>query len=124
MDFAPDKKDIGVQTIEEIKKIVQETDILLWEGPVGKFEEKPFHLGGYTIINHVVKLLKQRRDKLRKVFITGGELGWMTKTALNLKHKHIRSVRGFTLSTGGGASIAYLANNGKAVATKYLRGWK
>ncbi len=123
-DYALDKKDIGAKTIEEIKKIIQDTDILFWEGPVGKFEEKPFHKGGHKIINHVIELIKHKKGKLRRAFITGGELGWMTKTALNWKHKHIHSVKGFTISTGGGASIAYLANNGKAVATKYLRGWK
>lgn len=32
--------------------------------------------------------------------------------------------RGFSLSTGGGASIAYFAHRGKTVATKYLKGWK
>ena len=122
IDFVGRGKDIGPQTLNQIKKILDQTDILFWEGPVGKFEEAPFHEGGFALVKHVIHLKKQN-NRLKKVFISGGELGWMSKLALNWTNEHLGSIEGFTISTGGGTSIAFFSNNGKLPGTKNLKGF-
>lgn len=122
LDSVGNGKDIGSKTIEYIKKVLDQTDILFWEGPLGKFEQSPYHEGGFAIVRHIANLKKQS-NKLKRVFISGGELGWMTKLALDWTNEHLGSIEGFTISTGGGTSIAFFGNEGKLPGTKHLKGW-
>ena len=51
--------DIGPQTIEALTDIISECKTVLWNGPLGVFECKPFDAGTNAIAKHVAALTKQ-----------------------------------------------------------------
>lgn len=51
--------DIGPQTAEALKDIISECKTVLWNGPLGVFECKPFDAGTNAIAQHVASLTKQ-----------------------------------------------------------------
>jgi len=86
--------DIGPKTIKAYKKVLKESKTIVWNGPMGLFEMKPFSIGTRELAKYISKL-----DAT--TVIGGGD----TAAAVNLlklgeKMSHI--------STGGGASLEFL----------------
>jgi phosphoglycerate kinase len=54
VDFAKDRLDIGPKTIEDYKKIISTAKTIVWNGPMGKFEEAPYDTGTKEILSAVV----------------------------------------------------------------------
>ena len=95
--------DIGPKTIISIKKIINESNTVLWNGPAGYFENPNFQNGTKEILESISN--KTINDKIFSV-AGGGE----TVAAIN-KFKKLES---FTfVSTAGGAFLEYL--EGKAL---------
>lgn len=87
--------DIGPETITLYKKIISEANTIIWNGPVGMFEDKKYSKGTTGIANAIIN------SKAFKV-IGGGETA---NFILNKKmNKNID-----LLSTGGGAMLDFLA---------------
>ena len=92
------KLDIGQKTISSIKKIINNSNTVLWNGPAGYFENPNFQNGTRQILEIISK--KTKNDKIFSV-AGGGE----TVAAIN-KFKKFAS---FTfVSTAGGAFLEYL----------------
>ena len=90
--------DIGPKTIISIKKIINESNTVLWNGPAGYFENPNFQNGTKEILESISN--KTINDKIFSV-AGGGE----TVSAIN-KFKKLES---FTfVSTAGGAFLEYL----------------
>ncbi len=90
--------DIGPKTIFTIKKIINDSNTVLWNGPAGYFENPNFQIGTKEILNAISN--KTINDKIFSV-AGGGE----TVAAIN-KFKKSDS---FTfVSTAGGAFLEYL----------------
>ena len=90
--------DIGPNTINNIKEIINESNTVLWNGPAGYFENPNFQIGTKEILNAISN--KTINDKIFSV-AGGGE----TVAAIN-KFKKSDS---FTfVSTAGGAFLEYL----------------
>ena len=90
--------DIGPKTILSIKKIIDNSNTILWNGPAGYFENPNFQNGTRQILEIISK--KTKNDKIFSV-AGGGE----TVAAIN-KFKKFAS---FTfVSTAGGAFLEYL----------------
>ena len=95
--------DIGPNTIDNIKKIINESNTVLWNGPAGYFENPNFQNGTREILHAISN--KTINDNIFSV-AGGGE----TVAAIN-KFKKLDS---FTfVSTAGGAFLEYL--EGKAL---------
>jgi len=90
--------DIGPQTIAAYADIIKTAQTLVWNGPLGKFEDKPFRHG--TIA--VATLIAARSSGLAYGLVGGGE----TVDALKLT-KMIQYVD--WISTAGGAMLTYLS---------------
>ncbi len=87
--------DIGPKTIELFKKYTTLSKQVIWNGPMGVFEVKAYSKGTYDILLSLVG------DRL--VMIAGGDTA---AAAINMGFS-----KDFThISTGGGASLAVLAN--------------
>lgn len=87
--------DIGPKTIAFYKKIISEANTIIWNGPVGMFEDKKYARGTTEIAKAIIN------SKAFKV-IGGGETA---SFILNKKmNKNID-----LLSTGGGAMLDFLA---------------
>ena len=86
--------DIGIQTIKLFRNYLLDSKTIIWNGPVGMFEESPFDNGTKEICN-ILKSIDAKK-------IAGG--GDTASAIINLGYKDI-----FThISTGGGASLELL----------------
>ena len=95
--IAPDKigVDIGPQTIDAYSKVIAGAKTVIWNGPMGIFEKPPFDRG-------TVALAKAVADSGATSVVGGGDSEKAIKAAgVTSKITHV--------STGGGASLEFLA---------------
>ena len=98
--------DIGPQTEIHWKRLVEEADFVLWNGPMGIYE-KGFMVGTDALAEALV-------DSKGKAVIGGGD------TAAALAKFDFDDTRIF-VSTGGGAMLEFLANGGSLPALEVLK---
>jgi phosphoglycerate kinase len=92
--------DIGVETAERFRQALQGTKTIVWNGPMGMFEEKPFDEG--TIA--VAKAVADATDAGAISIVGGGDsVAAINEAGLENKISHI--------STGGGATLEFLAGD-------------
>lgn len=85
--------DIGTETIQTYKEVIQGAGTILWNGPMGTYEFEPFFNGTRTIAEAVA-------DSNAISIVGGGYTGSaVNKVGLSKKMKHV--------STGGGAMIEF-----------------
>jgi len=87
--------DIGPRTIKKYESILKESKTIVWNGPVGLFEMKPFSVGTRELAKFISKL------KSATTVIGGGD----TVAAINQLKLGSRMSH---MSTGGGASLEEL----------------
>ena len=88
--------DVGSKTLVEIKRIIDESSTILWNGPLGYFENENFSLGS----SEVAKYIANRGNKIFSV-VGGGDTVAVINS-LNMKDKFN------FVSTAGGAFLEYL----------------
>ncbi|NBU62802.1 MAG: phosphoglycerate kinase, partial [Chlamydiae bacterium] len=88
--------DIGSGSVELFKKILSTSKTVLWNGPLGIFEEPPFGEGSRALIQFL--------DGLKATKIAGG--GDTLHMVETLAGKHAFS----WLSTGGGAMVEFITH--------------
>ncbi len=90
--------DIGPKTINKIKKIIETSKTILWNGPAGYFENKNFAIGSYEIAKSIIN--KNKNNSIYSV-VGGGD----TIAVIN----QINNIKNFNfVSTAGGAFLEYL----------------
>ncbi len=90
--------DIGPKTISLIKKVINHSSTVLWNGPAGYFENPNFANGSIEIAKKIVE-----NNKSNKIYSVVG--GGDTVSLLN----GLDSTRNFNfVSTAGGAFLEYL----------------
>lgn len=97
IDFAKDRLDIGPKTIAKFKEIISNSKVVVWNGPMGKFEEPPYDQGTRQILDIVAE-----SDNF--TLIGGGE------SVQVLEENNLMNSISF-VSTGGGAMLEYLSGN-------------
>ncbi len=89
--------DIGPATIASFEKELAEAKTIVWNGPMGVFEHKPFAEGTFAM----ARLLARLTDQGATTVVGGGDsASAVAKAGLEDKLSHI--------STGGGASLEFL----------------
>ncbi len=88
--------DVGSKTLIDIKKIIDNSSTILWNGPLGYFENQNFSQGSLE----VAKYIANKGDKIFSV-VGGGDTVAVINT-LNINHKFN------FVSTAGGAFLEYL----------------
>ena len=92
--------DIGVETVEIFKHALEGAQTIVWNGPMGMFEEKPFDVGTVAI----AKAVAEATEKGATSIVGGGDsVSAVNQAGLNEKISHI--------STGGGATLEFLAGD-------------
>ncbi|MBA2605440.1 MAG: phosphoglycerate kinase [Acidobacteria bacterium] len=92
--------DIGVETIQIFKQALEGAKTIVWNGPMGMFEEKPFDEGTIAIANAVA----DATDAGATSIVGGGDsVSAINQANLDDKISHI--------STGGGATLEFLAGD-------------
>ena len=90
--------DIGPKTIDKIRKIIDNSKTILWNGPAGYFENPNFAYGSIQIAKKIIE-----NNKANKIFSVAG--GGDTVSLLN----NLNAVNDFDfVSTAGGAFLEYL----------------
>jgi len=90
--------DIGVETVSHFAAALQDARMIIWNGPMGVFEEPPFDQG--TI--GVAKAVAEAADRGAVAIVGGGDsVSAVTRAGVADKITHI--------STGGGATLEFLA---------------
>jgi len=90
--------DIGVETVSHFAAALHDARMIIWNGPMGVFEEPPFDQG--TI--GVAKVVAEAAQHGATVIVGGGDsVSAVTRAGVADKITHI--------STGGGATLEFLA---------------
>jgi phosphoglycerate kinase len=92
--------DIGVETAEIFKHALEGAKTIIWNGPMGMFEEKPFDQGTIAIAEAVAEATEKGATSI----VGGGDsVAAINQAGLEDKITHI--------STGGGATLEFLAGD-------------
>ncbi len=89
--------DIGPKTIELYKKIIKRSGTIIWNGPMGLFENRLFANGS-------IEIAKAVASSRSKTIIGGGD------TIELIEGEHIEVRRNVFVSSGGGAMLEFLIN--------------
>lgn len=90
--------DIGIETIEIFRKALDGSRTIVWNGPMGMFEEKPFDEGTVAIAKAVAEATERGATSI----VGGGDsVAAVNQAGLAEKISHI--------STGGGSTLEFLA---------------
>lgn len=92
--------DIGVETVSHFSEALRDAKTVIWNGPMGYFEEQPFDQGTIAIAQAVA----EAADRGAVVVVGGGDsVAAVTKAGVADRITHI--------STGGGATLEFLAGD-------------
>jgi phosphoglycerate kinase len=92
--------DIGIETVEIFRKALDGAKTIIWNGPMGMFEEKPFDEGTIAIAEAVAEATEHGATSI----VGGGDsVAAINQAGLAEKITHI--------STGGGATLEFLAGD-------------
>lgn len=97
VDFANDRFDIGPETIDNFKIIIANASTIIWNGPMGKFEEPEYARGTEEILDAVM-------NSGAYTLMGGGE-------SVEILEKKDAMDKISFVSTGGGAMLEYLSGN-------------
>ena len=90
--------DIGVETVAHFASALQDARMIIWNGPMGVFEEPPFDQGTIGVAHAVA----EAAERGAVVIVGGGDsVSAVTRAGVADKITHI--------STGGGATLEFLA---------------
>jgi len=90
--------DIGIETVALFSSALQDARMIVWNGPMGVFEEPPFDQGTIGI----AKAVAEASDRGAITIVGGGDsVSAVTRAGVADRITHI--------STGGGATLEYLA---------------
>lgn len=87
--------DIGVKSLNKFAKILEDAKTIIWNGPVGLYEKKPFERG----TRELAEILSEVKGK---TYLGGGD------TLSALAHFGINHAKYTHVSTGGGAMLELL----------------
>jgi phosphoglycerate kinase len=90
--------DIGPETIEVFRRALDGAKTIIWNGPMGMFEEEPFDAGTIAIANAVA----EATDRGAVSIVGGGD------SVLAVRRAGVAD-RISHISTGGGATLEFLA---------------
>ena len=92
--------DIGIETVDHFSSALQDARLIIWNGPMGVFEEPPFDQGTIGVAHAVAGAA----DHGATVIVGGGDsVSAVTRAGVADRITHI--------STGGGATLEFLAGD-------------
>jgi phosphoglycerate kinase len=91
--------DIGPIAAKTFAKIISKADLIFWNGPMGKIEDKRFRNGTNQVLEGIIN------NKKAQIVIGGGD----TLKSLKILNSKFQIPDSIFLSTGGGAMMDYLA---------------
>ena len=99
--------DIGEKSVAEFAKILESAKTLIWNGPVGCFEIKPFDKGTNALADVVVRLTKE--GKLTSVAGGGDTVSALKKAGAEPALTYVSAAGGAFLEWMEGKSLPGVA---------------
>jgi len=87
--------DIGIITMEKLGSLIEKSKLILWNGPLGKYEN-----GGAKGTEEVLRMVAA--SKAESIIGGGDTVALISKMGMESKFSFV--------STGGGATLEFLAN--------------
>jgi phosphoglycerate kinase len=87
--------DIGKETVKDLVPLIKKAKLILWNGPLGKYED-----GGAKATKKILKLVAT--SKAESIIGGGDTVDIISKMKMENKFSFV--------STGGGATLDFLAN--------------
>jgi phosphoglycerate kinase len=91
--------DIGKESVKNLETIIKKSKLILWNGPLGKYED-----GGAEATKKILKFIASTKTES---IIGGGDL---VSILSSLEPKNYKPKPNLFISTGGGATLDFLAN--------------
>ncbi len=91
--------DIGSETVKNLALLIKKSKFILWNGPLGKYEE-----GGDKATKQVLEFVLESKAQ---IIIGGGDI---VSVFSSLEPRTYKLKPNFFVSTGGGATLDFLAN--------------
>ena len=88
--------DVGSKTVNQIRKIIDNSSTVLWNGPLGYFENSNFSSGSKEVAKHIAN----KGDKIFSVVGGGDTVAVINSLKIENKFDFV--------STAGGAFLEYL----------------
>ena len=92
-----DDFDIGSETIETFTNVIKKAKLVVWAGPMGKFEDSKYQKGSRVVAEEIIK------SGAFSVVGGGDTIAVLNRFNLKDKFNHV--------STGGGAMLTFLAGD-------------
>ena len=107
IDFVDDRLDVGPKTISKFEEIISEAKTIVWNGPLGKFEDSKYAMSSNEILETILEMRTSNvhnGHSMSKPYVVvgGGE------TLEILEKNNAKDLINF-VSTGGGAMLEYLS---------------
>jgi phosphoglycerate kinase len=96
-DFIDNRLDIGPETVKKYCEIIKDAKTIVWNGPMGKFEEEKYAVATQKIFEAII-------GSSAYTVVGGGE-------TLEILEKNQAMDKVNFVSTGGGAMLEYLSGN-------------
>lgn len=93
--------DAGENSLREVIKFVEESDVIFWNGSLGKIEDERYRKGS----DRFVEYLLSNNCANKQIIIGGGETASLFDKNMLIERKNIY------VSTGGGALLEFLQKN-------------
>jgi phosphoglycerate kinase len=101
--------DIGGESITHLQHLIDQHDLIFWNGTMGITENPRFSSGSTAILKYILNMLKKNPHK--RVIIGGGDTAafvnqYLQKSGISQVPSNLH------ICTGGGASIEYITDGG------------
>jgi glyceraldehyde 3-phosphate dehydrogenase len=93
--------DAGTNSLREVKKIAEESEVIFWNGSLGKIEDDRYRQGSDMFVEYLLS-----NDCANKLIIIGGG-----ETASLFDKNMLKERKNIYVSTGGGALLEFLQKN-------------
>lgn len=99
--------DAGINSLFDLDELIQESDIIFWNGTLGVVESNLYHHGSTALVERLIKASIGGK----KVIVGGGDTGGFVN---HFPHNF------YYITTGGGATLEYLSN-GSLVGVDFMK---
>ncbi len=92
--------DIGIESLNKLYDLIDNNDIIFWNGTLGVVENELYHCGSISLLNYLL-------ESNKRIIIGGGDTAgfvnqYLKSVNIDIKDKNIH------ICTGGGASIEFM----------------
>ncbi len=102
--------DIGGESLKQLYSLIDQHDVIFWNGTMGITENPRFSAGSTALIKYLLQAIRDHPQK--RLIIGGGDTAAFVNQYLMESGEDQRVLPNLHICTGGGASIEYIIDGG------------